>query len=196
MSRRGGRNKGGRKQMRANPNKRRQTQTNASKRRGENASKREQTWTNASKRLHPPFLRFFTPPFIAVFYTPLCNPLKTFFSVFCFSRSLYSFNRARSTSPVRKRFRQFWFRLHVPTVPASSSSSVSFLGLQTPPTCYKSLSGPSGPKCPQECPRFGGVFKGVSPRGVSGPKGLGLRSIQKVFRECPQLSAAISAAYG
>ena len=43
VSRRGGRNKGGRKQMRANASKRRQTRTNASKRRGANASKREQT---------------------------------------------------------------------------------------------------------------------------------------------------------
>ena len=72
VSRRGGRNKGGRKQMRANANKRRQTLTNASKRRGENAranaSKREQTWINANKRLHP-------PPFIAVFYTPFAIPL-------------------------------------------------------------------------------------------------------------------------
>ena len=63
VPRRGGRSKGGRKQMRANANKRRQMLTNASKRRGENASKREQTWTNANKRLHPPLLRFFTPPF-------------------------------------------------------------------------------------------------------------------------------------
>ena len=54
---RGGRNKWGRKQMRANANKRRQMLTNASKRRGENASKRKQTWTNASKRLHPPLFR-------------------------------------------------------------------------------------------------------------------------------------------
>ena len=74
VSRRGGRNKGGRKQMRANASKRRQTRTNASKRRGANlpnASKREQTWANVDKRkqtLTPPLLRFFT------FYTPLCNP--------------------------------------------------------------------------------------------------------------------------
>ena len=63
----GGRNKGGRKQMRANANKRRETLTNASKRRGEKRKqtqrrKREQTWTNANRRLHPPLLRFFTPP--------------------------------------------------------------------------------------------------------------------------------------
>ena len=49
--------------MQANANKRRQTLTNASKRRGENASKREQTWTNSNKRPHRPLLRFFTPPF-------------------------------------------------------------------------------------------------------------------------------------
>ena len=65
----GGATKGGVskcEQMRANANKRRQTLTNASKRRGENASKRKQskqTWTSANKRLHPPLLRFFTPPF-------------------------------------------------------------------------------------------------------------------------------------
>ena len=66
VSRRGGRNKGGRKQMRANASKRRQTRTNASKRRGANASKREQTWANVDKRkqtLTPPFIGFFTPPF-------------------------------------------------------------------------------------------------------------------------------------
>ena len=70
MSRRGGRNKGGRKQMRANASKRRQTRTNASKRRGANASKREQTRANVDKRKQT-----LTPPFIGLFYTPLCNPL-------------------------------------------------------------------------------------------------------------------------
>ena len=61
VSRRGGRNKGGRKQMRANANKRRQTLTNASKREQTraNASKRGQTQTNAYTPLicgfgHPP----------------------------------------------------------------------------------------------------------------------------------------------
>ena len=84
MSRRGGRNKGGVsrcEQTQTNANKRRQTSTNASKRRGENASKRKQTQanaskrgqtqTNANKRLHPPLLRFFTPP--------LQSPYKTRF---------------------------------------------------------------------------------------------------------------------
>ena len=66
----GGRNKGGRKQMRANANKRGQTRTNANKRGGENASKRKQTRANVDKRKQT-----LTPPFIAVFYTPLCNPL-------------------------------------------------------------------------------------------------------------------------
>ena len=70
VSRRGGRNKGGRKQTRANADKRRQTLTNASKRKGENASKREQTRANVDKRKQT-----LTPPFIAVFYTPLGNPL-------------------------------------------------------------------------------------------------------------------------
>ena len=62
VSRRGGRNKGGRKQMRANANKRRrgQTQANAEAKTQANVDKRKQT---------------LTPPFIAVFYTPLCNPL-------------------------------------------------------------------------------------------------------------------------
>ena len=66
VSRRGGRNKGGRKQMRANASKRRQTRTNASKRRGANASKRKQTRANVDKRkqtLAPPFIAVFTPPF-------------------------------------------------------------------------------------------------------------------------------------
>ena len=57
--------------MRANANKRRQTQTNASKRRGENASKRKQTRANVDKRKQT-----LTPPFIAVFCTPFCSPLK------------------------------------------------------------------------------------------------------------------------
>ena len=64
VTQRGGRNKGGRKQMRANASKRRQTRTNAErKRRAQtqaNATKREQKWTNANKRLHPPL--FQTPP--------------------------------------------------------------------------------------------------------------------------------------
>ena len=79
VSRRGGRNKGGCKQMRANANKRRQTLTNASKRRGENASKRrgenaskrKQTRANVDKRKQT-----LTPPFVAVFYTPFAIPLR------------------------------------------------------------------------------------------------------------------------
>ena len=63
VSRRGGRNKGGHKQIRANASERRQTRTNAEAQTQANASKREQTWTNADKCLHPPLLRFFTPPF-------------------------------------------------------------------------------------------------------------------------------------
>ena len=58
--------------MRANASKRRQTRTNASKRRGANASKRKQTRANVDKRKQT-----LTPPFIAVFYTPLCNPMLT-----------------------------------------------------------------------------------------------------------------------
>ena len=59
-SHRGGRNKGGREQMRANANKRGQTLTNASKCRGENASKRGQMQTNAYNPLYCGFLH---PPF-------------------------------------------------------------------------------------------------------------------------------------
>ena len=55
----------------ANASKRRQTRTNASKRRGENASKRKQTRANVDKRKQT-----LTPPFMAVFYTPLCNPQR------------------------------------------------------------------------------------------------------------------------
>ena len=59
--------------MRENANKRRQTLTNASKRRGENASKRggenasnfKQTLANVDKRKQT-----LTPPFIVVFFTP------------------------------------------------------------------------------------------------------------------------------
>ena len=57
----GGATKGG--VSKCDASKRRQTQTNASKRRGENASKRKQTRANVA------------PPFIAVSYTPLCKSL-------------------------------------------------------------------------------------------------------------------------
>ena len=62
----GGATKGGGskcEQTQANADKRGQTQANAEAKTQANASKREQTWTNANKRLHPPLLRFFTPPF-------------------------------------------------------------------------------------------------------------------------------------
>ena len=62
----GGATKGGVskcEQTQANADKRGQTQANAEAKTQANASKREQTWTNANKRLHPPLLRFFTPPF-------------------------------------------------------------------------------------------------------------------------------------
>ena len=52
----------GRKQMRANADKRGQTQANAEAKTQANASKREQTWTDANKRLHPPLLQFLHPP--------------------------------------------------------------------------------------------------------------------------------------
>ena len=62
----GGATKGGVskcEQTQANADKRGQTQANAEAQTQANAGKREQTWTNANKRLHPPLLRFFTPPF-------------------------------------------------------------------------------------------------------------------------------------
>ena len=69
----GGATKGGVskcEQTHTNADKRRQTLANTSRRRGENASKRKQTRANVDKRKQT-----LTPPFIAVFYTPLCNPL-------------------------------------------------------------------------------------------------------------------------
>ena len=76
--------------MRANASKRRQTRTNASKRRGEtqaNASKREQTWTNANKRLHPPLLQLFTPRFAIPLYKD--QKINANFFVQSFSRTLW-----------------------------------------------------------------------------------------------------------
>ena len=98
VSRRGGRNKGGRKQMRANANKRRQTLTNASKRRGENVSKRKQTRANVDKRKQT-----LTPPFIAVFYTPLCNPLK-----YHFHENLPDIHQTSGEGPHSPEFRWSW----------------------------------------------------------------------------------------
>ena len=69
----GGATKGGVskcEQTQANADKRGQTQANAEAQTQANASKREQTWTSANKRLHPPLLRFFTPPFAI----PLSEP--------------------------------------------------------------------------------------------------------------------------
>ena len=47
-----------------------------------------------------------------------------------------------------------------------------------PPACYRSLSGPWGPKCPGVSPR-------VSPK-MGGVRGSVRRSVQKVSRECPR----------
>ena len=55
--------------MRANANKRRQTLTNASKRKQTQRRKRKQTRANVDKRKQT-----LTPPLLRVFYTPLCNP--------------------------------------------------------------------------------------------------------------------------
>ena len=46
----------------------------------------------------------------------------------------------------------------------------------TPPACYRSLSGPFGPEVSREC------LSGC----LWGPSGPGLRSVQKVSRECSQ----------
>ena len=64
--------------MRANANKCRQTLTNASKRRGENTSKRKQTRAKVDKGKQT-----LARPFIAVFYTPLCNPLNLSLKIGC-----------------------------------------------------------------------------------------------------------------
>ena len=67
----GGATKGGVskcEQTRINAEKRWQTQANAEAKTQANASKSEQTWTNENKRLHPPLLRFFTPPFAILLF--------------------------------------------------------------------------------------------------------------------------------
>ena len=58
VTQRGGGNKEGREQMRANANKRRQTLTNASKRRGKNASKQRANVDKGKQTLTPPFIVF------------------------------------------------------------------------------------------------------------------------------------------
>ena len=62
--------------------------------------------------------------------------------------------------------------------------------LATPPTCYRSLSGPSRLKCPESVPE-GVPENGGCPRECPkacpwGPLGPGLRSVQKVSQECPR----------
>ena len=58
-----------------------------------------------------------------------------------------------------------------------------------PPACYRSLSGPSGPKCPRSVPESvpenGGCPRECPTGCPRGPSGPGLRSVQKVSRECP-----------
>ena len=68
---------------------------------------------------------------------------------------------------------------------APESGKICNLSLRTPPACYRSLSGPSGPKCPRSVPesvpkKRGGV-RGSVRRGVSGAP-----ECQKVSRECPR----------
>ena len=63
VSRRGGHNKGGRKQTRANENKRRQTLTNTSKRRGANAQAKSSKRGQRKQTLTPPnYFGFLHPP--------------------------------------------------------------------------------------------------------------------------------------
>ena len=60
--------------------------------------------------------------------------------------------------------------------------------IENPPTCYRSLSGPSGPKSPRECPRKRGVSEGVSdgvPPGSFGPRAPKCaKSVPRVSPEC------------
>ena len=59
-----------------------------------------------------------------------------------------------------------------------------------PPACYRSLPGPSGPKCPRSVPESvpenGGCPRECPTGCPRDPLGPGLRSVQKVSRECPQ----------
>ena len=57
------------------------------------------------------------------------------------------------------------------------------LSVVNPPTSYRSLS-----ECPRECPRKRRMCEGVSDGVSPAPSGLGLRSVQKVSRECPGVS--------
>ena len=63
------------------------------------------------------------------------------------------------------------------------------MGCEVRPAPYSSLSGPSGPECPEECPRECPRKRGrprKCPAGCPwGPSGHRLRSVQKVSRECP-----------
>ena len=64
------------------------------------------------------------------------------------------------------------------------------LRLAIPPACYRSLSGPSGPKCSRSVrgsvPETGGCPRECPTGCPRGPLGPGLRSVQKVSRECPR----------
>ena len=52
------------------------------------------------------------------------------------------------------------------------------------PTSYRSLSGPSGPKCPGKCPRECPRKRGCQRECLQGPSGPGLQSVQKF--KCPK----------
>ena len=97
----------------------------------------------------------------------------------------------------------FWFNWEPPSArlgPGATRPQQNFWRLffqkshvANPPTCYRSLSGPSGPKCPESVPEGvpenGGVGGSVR-RGV--PGGPRLRSVQKVSRECPRSVKKVS----
>ena len=76
----------------------------------------------------------------------------------------------------------------LPTFPHLRSLNALPSSIATPSTCYKSLSGPSGPKCPRGCPRKRGCPRECPtgcPRGPLGPLGPGVsnkcpRSVKKV----------------
>ena len=96
-------------QTQTNADKRRQTQANVEAKTQANASKREQTWTNANKRLHPPLLRFSTPPFAIPYWGPFSTVLRRQPRLAC--REGKSLKNAASEGPWQQnslKFANFW----------------------------------------------------------------------------------------
>ena len=62
-----------------------------------------------------------------------------------------------------------------------------------PPDLLQESLGPFGPEVSWECFR-GRVARGSVRRGVPGALGFGLRSVQKVFRDCPRSVKKVSRA--